>query len=301
MSAGVASGPSVTAAVVASTLLLLEDDPDLGPLNAALEARAVEQAVRRVIPLFGRLLDTVPWPVLERAAHVAERLLSPGFVTHYALRKLAIRRSLAASVESGAGQVVLVGAGFDMLSASVPRHVRVFEVDHPATQAYRGQAEGVTLVPVDLAKEALSKALVEAPGFDPALDTTFVAEGLLMYLEEARVDGVLAQFGEGPGPRTLILSMVTPDASGRIRLHSQRRFVDWMMRLLDEEFRWGETPAELVRILTRRGFDVVSIQTTMELRNELLPPSAHRRLPRSPGEVVVVAKKPACGSIERRS
>lgn len=287
------SGPSVTAAVIASTLLLLEDDPDLAPLGAVSEADAVEAAVRRAIPLFGRLLDTVPWPVLERAAHVAERLVSPGFVTHYALRKLAVRRALGAAIDAGARQVVLVGAGFDMLSASVPKHVRVFEVDHPGTQAYRGVSEGVTLVPVDLTKEPVVAALERQPAFDPSADTVFVAEGLLMYLEEDCVHRVLAELARGPGARTLVLSIVTPDASGRVRLHSQRRVVDWIMRLIDEPFRWGEAPAELERSLGRHGFALASVTTTMELRDELLPAAAHRRLPRAPGEIVVVAKKPA--------
>lgn len=287
------SGPSVTAAVVASTLLLLEDDPDLASLHAAPAADAVEAAVRRAIPLFGTLLDTVPWPVLERAAHVAERLVSPGFVTHYALRKLGVRRALAAAVDAGARQVVLVGAGFDMLSATVPKRVRVFEVDHPATQSYRGESEGVTLVPVDLATDSMLSALRGAPAFDATLPTVFVAEGLLMYLDEERVHRVLAEVALGPGARTLILSIVTPDADGRLRLHSQRRVVDWIMRFIDEPFLWGATPNELERTLSRHGLVVKSVQTTMDLRDELLPVTAHRRLPRASGEIIVVAEGPA--------
>jgi methyltransferase (TIGR00027 family) len=288
----VSTGPSVTAAVVASTLLLLEDDPVLAPLQAAPAPDAVEAAVRRAIPLFGRLLDTVPWPLLERTARVAERLVSPGFVTHYALRKLAIRRALDAAIDAGHRQVVLVGAGFDMLSATVPKHVRVFEVDHPATQSFRGTPEGVTLVPVDLVKESMVEALERAPGWNPTLDTVFVAEGLLMYLEEDCVNRVFAQLAQGAGARTLVLSIVTPDADGRVRLHSQRRVVDWIMRFIDEPFLWGEAPAELKQTLGRHGFEVSSITSTIELRDELLPPTAHRRLRNPPGEIVVVAHKP---------
>lgn len=283
----------MTAAVVASTLLLLEDDPVLAPLKAASAPDEVEAAVRRAIPFFGRLIDTVPWPVLERTARVAERLVSPGFVTHYALRKLAIRRALDAAIDAGHRQVVLVGAGFDMLSATLPEHVRVFEVDHPATQSFRGTPDGVTLVPVDLAKESVADALAKESAFDPMLDTVFVAEGLLMYLEEEAVNRVLGEMAAGRGARTVILSIVTPDADGRVRLHSQRRVVDWIMRFIDEPFLWGEAPSELKGTLARHGFDLASITSTMELRDELLPESARRRLPRPSGEIVVVAKKPA--------
>lgn len=287
------NGPSVTAAVVASTLLLLEDDPHLAPLNAAPAPREVEAADRRAIPFFGRLLDTVPWPVLERTARVAERLVSPGFVTHYALRKLAIRRALDAAIDAGHRQVVLVGAGFDMLSATLPEHVRVFEVDHPATQSFRGTPDGVVLVPVDLVRASVAEALAREQAFDPRVDTVFVAEGLLMYFEERVVNRVLGELARGPGARTLIVSVVTPDADGRVRLHSQRRVVDWIMRFIDEPFLWGEAPDAMKRTLGRHGFDVASITSTMELRDELLPEAARRRLPRPSGEIVVVAKKPA--------
>ena len=75
-------GPSVTAAVVAATLLLLRDDPELGHLVDRVTLAPIERAVREVVPVLGSLLDHAPWPLLKRAAFVAERLLSPGFVAH---------------------------------------------------------------------------------------------------------------------------------------------------------------------------------------------------------------------------
>jgi methyltransferase (TIGR00027 family) len=293
----VSSGPSVTAAVVASTLLLVKDDPELARLDAAPQPScdSVEAAIRRALPLFGTLLDTVPWPVLERAAHIAERLVSPGFVTHYALRKHAIRGALRAAVERGHKQAVFVGAGFDMLSESLPSDARAFEVDHPATQTFRGKPERVELVPVDLITDSMASALAARPSFDPTASTVFVAEGLLMYLKRPVVDRVLAELARGPGERTIILSIVTPDptAHGKVRLHSQRKVVDWIMRWIDEPFIWGEGPTELKETLGRHGFDIVSIENTMDLRDTLLSESARKKLPRSPGEIIVVAHKAA--------
>jgi len=286
------SGPSTTAAVVASTLLLLENDPALARLAAPEATPAVESAVRCALPIFGRLLDTVPWPVLERAAHVAERLVSPGFVAHYALRKFAVRRAL---LEAACPQVVLVGAGFDMMAESLPPGTRVIEVDHPVTQGLRRKAAApreVTFVPLDLTDGDLAAALAETPSFDPSADTVFVAEGLLMYLSRDRVEAVLEAIGRGPGARTIILSIVTPDREGKVRIHTQRKVVDWIMRWLDEPFIWGETAVELGRTLERHGFTVEAVTSTMDLRDELIPAHA-RRLPRAPGEIVVVAKKAA--------
>jgi methyltransferase (TIGR00027 family) len=287
----------VTAAVVASTLLLVKDDPELAGLDAAPKPSCdnVEAAIRRALPLLGTLLDTVPWPVLERAAHIAEKLVSPGFVTHYALRKHAIRSALRAAIERGHEQAVFVGAGFDMLSESLPRNVQAFELDHPATQSFRGKPERVDLVPVDLVTDSLTSALAARPSFDETVPTVFVAEGLLMYLERAVVDRVLAELARGPGERTIILSIVTPDPSahGKVRLHSQRKVVDWIMRWIDEPFIWGEGPTEVRETLGRHGFEIVSIESTMDLRDALLSESARKKLPRAPGEIVVVAHKAA--------
>jgi methyltransferase (TIGR00027 family) len=289
------TGPSTTAAVVASTLLLLNNDPELARLGAPEATPAVEAAVRRAIPLFGTLLDRVPWPMLERAAHVAERLVSPGFVAHYALRKFAVRQALlAAVVERGHRQVVLVGAGFDMMALSLPADCTVIEADHPATQSLRRDASEppeITFVPVDLTVDRLEDALRRSPKFDPNADTVFVAEGLLMYLEPERVDALLADLAKGPGARTVVLSIVTPDHAGRVRIHSQRRVVDWIMRWIDEPFVWGESPEKLRRTLDRHGFVVETVTTTTNLRDDMLSPTARRRLPTPPGEIIVVATK----------
>jgi methyltransferase (TIGR00027 family) len=285
----------VTAAVVASTLLLLRDDPELRHLVDPACLAPLELAVRRTVPLLGYLIDRVPWPVLMRVARVAEGSLSPGFVTHYALRKRAVRDALLGAMGDGFLQVVLVGAGFDMLSESIPGPARVFEVDHPATQqakreALRGIAtREVDFVPLDLAVESLREALLAAPGFDEDASTVYVAEGLLMYLAPSRVDALLTDMN-GPARTRAIVSVITPDSSGRYRLHTQRRAVDWCMRLLDEPFVWGERRAAVGALLKRLGLREVDAVSTFELRVQLLPPAARTRLSRATGEIVVVAE-----------
>ncbi len=291
---------SVTAAVVASTLLLLRDDPELGALASPESTDAVEAAVRKTLPVMGHLLDHTPWPLLKRAAYLAERLVSPGFVAHYAIRKHAVRQALRRAVDEGAKQVVLVGAGFDMLSSAVPESVPVFEVDHPATQQDRRDALGksparnVAFVAVDLALGRLREALLAVPSFDPNVETVYVAEGLVMYLEKAQVDALLDDVGGGSAASTLIVTVVTPDDDGRVRLHSQRKVVDWCMRWLDEPFVWGEPRGPLATTLERHGFGVESMVSTMDLRDDLLAPRARKRLPRATGEVIVVARKITC-------
>lgn len=281
----------MTAAVVAATLLLLRDDPALGQLVDPRILDAIDRSVREPVPAFGWALDRVPWPILRRAALGIERLVSPGFVAHYALRKHLVRTHLLEAISDGHQQVVLLGAGFDMLSVAVPDIAHVFEVDLPATQAAKRRAvrdglRQVTYVPVDLSSSSLRAALLAAPGFDPRADTVFVAEGLLMYLDRPVVEGIFADMTELEGRVRLVASVVTPDPKGRVRLHSQRRVVDLCMRLLGERFVWGESVERLEETLAAYDLDLEIVSSTTELDNVAKGPVRGRR---RTGEVIVVA------------
>jgi methyltransferase (TIGR00027 family) len=281
--------PSVTAAVIAATLLLMRDEPELARYVDRASLEAVARSIREPLPGIGWALDHVPWPVLRALAVSLERVASPGFIRHYALRKHLVRTHLLEAVRDGHRQVVLVGAGFDMLSASLPADVHVFEVDLPATQAAKRRAlEGrppcaceLTYVPIDLARESLAEVLRAAPGFVRARDTVYVAEGLLMYLERSRVEALLSDLSKVEGRSRLVASIVTPDRSGRVRIHTQRAVVDLCMQLLGERFQWGLRVDELEEALARFGLEVEAVRSPLELDGGSGPRA---------GEVIVVAR-----------
>ncbi|NOU29145.1 MAG: SAM-dependent methyltransferase [Polyangiaceae bacterium] len=285
--------PSTTAALVASTLLLLRDDPAFrGIVDEAARDR-IEASVRTTIPAFGAALDRLPWLLVRQLAFAVERIISPGFIGHYALRKHAIRGHLRAATDSGFRQVVLLGAGFDMLASSLPDAALTFEVDLPATQAAKRAACAAPprthFVTADLARESLLDALRGTGAFDRHAPTVFVAEGLLMYLAADRVAALLDDVSRASsGGTRVILSVLTPDARGRFRIHSQRRVVDLCMRWLEEPFVWGIERGEIASLLSNHGFRLESITCTTELRDALLPRRARRRIPRRTGELVVV-------------
>lgn len=289
--------PSMTAAVVAATLLLAWEDTALRDLVDYDGLDAVREAVRYTMPGAAWALDYLPWSLVRRIGAGIEHIVSPGFIAHYALRKAAIREQLRRAVSEGFRQVVLLGAGFDMLSASLPDHVDVFEVDTPATQRAKREAlrhirtRGVRYLPADLSEVRLRDVLERAPDFDHRCDTAFVAEGLLMYLDARIVQGVLSDLVSEQRRTRAIFSCITPDAAGRLRMHSQRAIVDQCMRLLNEEFVWGEAiEATRVRLETSSlhvdGF-VRNAELIAELRRK-----TGRRL-RSSGEVIVIASHDA--------
>lgn len=283
--------PTVTAAVVAATLLLLRDEPGLEQLAEATNLPAVEAAVRVALPELAVLLDRVPWPLLKRLARGVERIASPGFSLHYALRKSCVRAAVNAAIGEGHGQVVLLGAGFDMMSLALADGATVFEIDHPRSQAVKRRAlpDGpVHYVPVDLLVDDVS-AQLRAGGIDPRKDTVIAAEGLFMYFDRPRVAAILDELAQFfVARRRLVASFVTPDDRGQVRLHSQRRIVDFCMELLGEQFAFGSTVPHLVELLAERGWTASDVTSTTPLLARLAP-HIRMRMPRPTGEVVVTA------------
>ncbi len=97
-------------------------------------------------------------------------------------------------------QVVFLGAGWDTRAygALRDRPVRVFEVDTPATQGAKTRAldragidaSHVTFVETDFGQTSWFDALL-VRGFDPALPTFILWEGVTMYLDEETVQKTL--------------------------------------------------------------------------------------------------------------
>lgn len=106
----------------------------------------------------------------------------------------------AAAVSGGCRQVVLLGAGLDTRAFRLtwPAGTRLFEVDLPAVlevkdrvlRAVRAEpACDRVVVAADLTTEWLPR--LEAEGFDPAVSTAWLAEGLLVYLDAGQAAHVL--------------------------------------------------------------------------------------------------------------
>ncbi len=110
--------------------------------------------------------------------------------------------ALAAAVERrGVRQLVVLGAGLDTYAYRTPfrERLRIFEVDHPATQAWKRQRlaqaaiavpRALVFAPVDFERETLADGMAAA-GFDPAQQTFFTWLGVVPYLTEQAVFSTL--------------------------------------------------------------------------------------------------------------
>ncbi len=107
---------------------------------------------------------------------------------------------LAAAVQNGVRQYVVLGAGLDTFAYRNPfPDVRVFEVDHPATQAWKRErlwAAGIDLpkqfafVAVDFERQTLEAELAAA-GFARAEPAFFSWLGVTPYLTKPAFEGTV--------------------------------------------------------------------------------------------------------------
>jgi methyltransferase (TIGR00027 family) len=203
-------------------------------LAGALPARAV-----------ARLIDR-RWPGPRAAVCVRTRYFDD-----------AVRAQCAAGLD----QLVILGAGFDSRPYRLPglERVRVFEVDHPATQARKRATVGtspghVTYVPVDFLRDDLAAALAGA-GCRPGLRTLVLWEGVTNYLDAASVDRTLrtvARLASG-----LLFTYVDRALlDGTVRFEGGARSLAHV-RALGEPFTFGLVPSELRAYLGERGWDLV--------------------------------------------
>ena len=110
--------------------------------------------------------------------------------------------ALSEALERGVRQVVILGAGLDTFALRSPhcaRQIRIYEVDHPATQAWKRQrlAEAqlalppwLVFVPVDFERDDLGETLVGA-GFQQKSPAFFTWLGVVPYLTDDAVGSTL--------------------------------------------------------------------------------------------------------------
>ena len=194
--------------------------PSRTALGAATH-RAVHQVLERgyifADPLAVRILGTDAEFAVRDAEKDPSRRRLRLFI---AVRTRFAEDALTVAVARGVRQLVVLGAGLDTYAyrAAFGESLRVFEVDHPATQAWKRQrlAEAAIPIPstltfaaVDFEEKTLGEGL-SAAGFDPAKQTFFTWLGVVPYLTEQAVFSTLSYIADLPGGTTLCSTTVIP-------------------------------------------------------------------------------------------
>jgi methyltransferase (TIGR00027 family) len=188
---------------------------------AAAAHRAAHQSIEggRIFsdPLAARILGEECDAIARDAeAHPSRRRMR----IFIAARTRIAEDALATAVELGVSQLVVLGAGLDTYAYrnAFADRLRVFEVDHPATQVWKRQRldesgiplpSSLTFAPVDFERQSLAEGLAAA-GFDRARQTFFTWLGVVPYLSEEAVLSTLTFIAGVPGGAHVVFDYGDP-------------------------------------------------------------------------------------------
>ena len=257
-------GPSLTAAYVAGMRqfgrllppeLRLADDPYGGSFST---------------PRFARLVDRLP-PIGAKLPGVRNAIL------YMQVRTRVIDDQLRVWLAGGGDQLVLLGAGYDCRALRMPElaGARVFEVDHPATQAHKRATlarlaadSPVTYVEWDFEQRAMDDLpdALAAAGLDRSSPVFTIWEGVTMYLSDAAIDASLRAMRAYSAPGSQLA--LTYFAKQRLRRRSVQAAV---VARFGEPWQFGWDTAALGPYLAERGFQLVADVALADAARELLP------------------------------
>lgn len=178
--------------------------------------------------------------------------------------------------ESGAQQYVVLGAGVDTFAQRQSGAVRVFEVDAPATQAWKAgrlrelgllDAERLTLVPVNFEAGESWLAQVTEAGLDPTASTVVSMLGVTMYLTREAISATLRQAASLPTGSVVIFSYSRPIEMAPIEI---RPILEVAARGAAESGHpWLSllTPEEAESLAREAGFPSIQLLTSTDLHN----------------------------------
>ncbi|MGA7631025.1 MAG: SAM-dependent methyltransferase [Terriglobales bacterium] len=212
----------------------------LGQASRTALAAAAHRAAHQILEHGRVFADPLALRILgetaERVVHGArENPSSRRMRIFIAVRTRFAEDALAAAVERGVSQVVVLGAGLDTLAYRSPwqDRVRIFEVDHPATQAWKRQRledaaipipSSLTFAPIDFEHQTLAEGLAAA-GFDLAQQTFFTWLGVVPYLTEEAIWSTLGFIANLPNGAHVVFDYGNPPVSlpPEMRLSHERR------------------------------------------------------------------------------
>lgn len=174
-------------------------------------------------PLAVRIVGADPETIVNR---VTATLRMPGSdpalpSLFLAARSRFAEETVAAAAADGTRQVVILGAGLDTFGYRNPHEgLRVFEVDHPDTQAFKRSRladaqiaipDSLTFAPADLGWQPLERALAAA-GFDRAAPAVFLWLGVMTFLTEEAITAMLRFIvGQDAAVRLVMDYLYPPD------------------------------------------------------------------------------------------
>jgi len=172
--------------------------------------------------------------------------------------------ALSKAVERGLRQIVILGAGLDTFALRNPhgeRQIRIYEVDHPATQAWKRErlAEAqialppsLVLVPVDFERDDLGEKL-DAAGFQRTSPAFFTWLGVVPYLTQDAIERTLDYLSSIQNSEVVFDYVEATEASSQDLRQLETERTKQLERIEERSVSRFE-PAGMAAILRSHGF-----------------------------------------------
>ena len=223
-------------------------------------------------------------PEIDPAEQIPRELLRKLINTHIApsplCRAAYTEKALKATILTGTKQYVILGAGMDTFAFREPEFLakyRVFEVDHPLTQADKLERiaragwivpDNLAFVPVDFTKDSLTERLITA-GFDLSVKSFFSWLGVTYYLSAEAIDTMLST-----------LSSLCADGSALVFDYPDENFFDapekrvqntiMMAKAGGEPMQSAFSYSELEKLLETHGFLIYELLTPDDIQRDVI-------------------------------
>ncbi len=263
-------GPSRTAVLTAVARALQREEPQPWIMDDRL---ALGLAGQEGLVLLGRLRAEVPRPHLL------------AFSRWMCVRARFAEDIVEQAAAGGIGQYVILGAGLDSFAyrrSDLLGRLRVFEVDHPATQSWkRRRLAGLGVEPparlvfaaVDFERQPLREGLEQA-GFDFGQLAVFSWVGVTMYLTPDAIHATLATMARcRPGTRVVLTYNQPPTALTGSTAQIAATFAG-LAAEMGEPFISRFLPGEIAQLLHEHGFGQVTDFGPNEARAAYFPGQA---------------------------
>ena len=221
---------------------------------------AMRRAAHQLLDIPPVFADPLALRIVEGQTPVVD---SASFRAFFAARSRFSEDELAAAVQRGATQCVVLGAGLDTFAYRNPYpEVHVFEVDHPATQAWKQhlleRAEiaipaSMTFVPVDFETQTLRDGLASA-GFQFDRITFFSWLGVVPYLTDEAFESTLRLIASLPKDSGVVFDYGTTRESLNPVEQAARDALAARVAAAGEPFKLFLDPGELASRLQALGF-----------------------------------------------
>lgn len=236
--------------------------------------------------------DLVPEDKREQIEQITAEYFTNGYFTpEYSLQKgsYLVSRArytediLEEAVRQGVKQYVILGAGMDTFAFRRPdlmESLKVFEVDHPATQKFKlnrltelgwEHPENLYFIPIDFTKESLETVLNSSPSYDSDAKSFFSWLGVISYLTLEEISATLRSIvAIASSGSTLVFDYPDFDAFNSEKFPQMQRAREFLQNVGEPIKTDGFIPSNLAKDLTSLGLHLKENLTPTEIKNRYL-------------------------------